>query len=335
MSGGDFLFIFSFIVLPTAILVSAIWALIALRAGVLLPPRPTMDLDEQYGASDEPVDERVSTDQRRPEVTHAAVASAPRPIEPTVPLAVSTDRDTQVNVPQTGFVTDPAVSTSVTPPEVGHDAIETPAEQTLEMDAWESTTRDAPPIDAVSDVAALPQANGNGAETMPALTAAPTPAPTVPSSPVRPLSASVPDDLDVVFVPGNRTVAPMNAPVSHRERPDGTQPLAAERSAHDAHDAAVVADDLDTITPDEARSESTLPTGPAAPARSERDGGQRRGGRGMARRRQAEEQGPRQRILVAPPSRRGNTGNSNRAHRSDESASVAQDERLMQRGDGA
>ena len=321
MSGGDFLFIFSFIVLPTAILVSAIWALVALRAGVLLPPRPTMDLDEQYGASDEPVDERVSTDQRRPEATHAAADLAPRPIEPTVPLTVSTDRDTQVNVPQTGFVTDPAVSTSVMQPKVGHDTIETPAGQTLEMDAWESTRTDAPPIDAASDVAALSQANRSGAETRSA-TAAPTPTPTVPSASVRPRSASVPDDLDVVFVPGNRTAAaPVNVPVSHRERPDGTQPLAVERSAHE--------------TPDEAPAEPTQPTAPAAPSRSGRDNGQRRGGRAMARRRQADEQGPRQRILVAPPSRRGNTAEGNRAHRSDESASVAKDERLMQRGDGA
>lgn len=40
MSGGDLLFIVAFIILPTAVLVSCIWALILLRRGVLLPERP-------------------------------------------------------------------------------------------------------------------------------------------------------------------------------------------------------------------------------------------------------------------------------------------------------
>jgi len=38
MSGGDLLFIFSFLILPTVILVSCIWLYILLRKGILLPP---------------------------------------------------------------------------------------------------------------------------------------------------------------------------------------------------------------------------------------------------------------------------------------------------------
>jgi hypothetical protein len=39
MSGGDFLFYFTFFILPTGILVSSIWTYVLLRKGVLLPPR--------------------------------------------------------------------------------------------------------------------------------------------------------------------------------------------------------------------------------------------------------------------------------------------------------
>jgi hypothetical protein len=42
MAGGDLLYIFAFIILPTAVLVSCIWALIMLRKGVLLPERPVV-----------------------------------------------------------------------------------------------------------------------------------------------------------------------------------------------------------------------------------------------------------------------------------------------------
>jgi hypothetical protein len=45
MAGGDLLYIFAFIILPTAVLVSCIWALIMLRKGVLLPERPAVMRD--------------------------------------------------------------------------------------------------------------------------------------------------------------------------------------------------------------------------------------------------------------------------------------------------
>jgi hypothetical protein len=40
MAGGDLLYIVAFIILPTAVLVSCIWALVLLRNGRLLPARP-------------------------------------------------------------------------------------------------------------------------------------------------------------------------------------------------------------------------------------------------------------------------------------------------------
>ena len=51
MSTGDLLFIFAFIVLPTIILVSCIWTLLLIRAGVLLPARraATYDAATQNG----------------------------------------------------------------------------------------------------------------------------------------------------------------------------------------------------------------------------------------------------------------------------------------------
>lgn len=48
MAGGDLLYIFAFIILPTAVLVSCIWALLLLRKGVLLPVRPTSQHDPSH-----------------------------------------------------------------------------------------------------------------------------------------------------------------------------------------------------------------------------------------------------------------------------------------------
>ena len=53
MAGGDLLYILAFIILPTAVLVSCIWALILLRKGVLLPVRRAPVHDPAGIASDE------------------------------------------------------------------------------------------------------------------------------------------------------------------------------------------------------------------------------------------------------------------------------------------
>jgi hypothetical protein len=70
MSGGDFLFIFSFLILPTIILVSCIWLYILLRKGVLLPPARQMLVED--AARPEREDENVI-----PNAAESAVAPAP------------------------------------------------------------------------------------------------------------------------------------------------------------------------------------------------------------------------------------------------------------------
>jgi hypothetical protein len=60
MAGGDLLYIFAFIILPTAVLVSCIWALIMLRKGVLLPERRAVARDWRVDSDTEedvPLDE--------------------------------------------------------------------------------------------------------------------------------------------------------------------------------------------------------------------------------------------------------------------------------------
>ena len=53
MSTGDLLFIFAFIVLPTIILVSCIWTLLLIRAGVLLPARRAVVNDTEALVEDD------------------------------------------------------------------------------------------------------------------------------------------------------------------------------------------------------------------------------------------------------------------------------------------
>jgi hypothetical protein len=78
MSSGDLLFIFSFIVLPTIILVSCIWALWLIRAGALLPPR-RMRMDARVDAV---ADERAQAQEHEQELQQAVAAA---------PITVSSD----------------------------------------------------------------------------------------------------------------------------------------------------------------------------------------------------------------------------------------------------
>jgi len=95
MAGGDLLFIFAFIILPTAVLVSCIWALILLRKGVLLPERPAPpgQYDLAANRDDDDIDlveetgEHVVIDPAPVRATPApppasAVAPQERPSEP-------------------------------------------------------------------------------------------------------------------------------------------------------------------------------------------------------------------------------------------------------------
>lgn len=83
MSTGDLLFIFAFIVLPTIILVSCIWTLLLIRAGVLLPARraATYDAATQNEVEPEPADSVESM------VAHDASIIAAAPVV-TLPAVV-------------------------------------------------------------------------------------------------------------------------------------------------------------------------------------------------------------------------------------------------------
>lgn len=102
MAGGDFLYIFAFIILPTAVLVSCIWALILLRKGALLPERPVrqynvLDAEQEddgkpeHDLVEETGEHVVIEPARQPEPAVAPVATAPvideRPAASAEPVA--------------------------------------------------------------------------------------------------------------------------------------------------------------------------------------------------------------------------------------------------------
>ncbi|HEX5165657.1 MAG TPA: hypothetical protein VFV93_09700 [Thermomicrobiales bacterium] len=118
MAGGDLLYIGAFIILPTAVLVSCIWALLLLRNGRLLPPRPVARYEmagEDVLADDEREDEPNPVEETG---EHVVIAPA-QPIAPPVPVAPTTAMST-------GATVAPAAPVISEPP---------PAERTQEMAA--------------------------------------------------------------------------------------------------------------------------------------------------------------------------------------------------------
>ena len=75
MAGGDLLYIFAFIILPTAVLVSCIWALVMLRKGALLPVRPVIEREGDPAADRD--EEKVHDDANPVEETGEHVAIEP------------------------------------------------------------------------------------------------------------------------------------------------------------------------------------------------------------------------------------------------------------------
>jgi hypothetical protein len=100
MSSGDLLFIFSFIVLPTIILVSCIWALWLIRAGTLLSPRrvrpdavtetpqeeQALEVEQPEQSVAEPVIVSPDVTTEQPIVTGDQVAMADPDAEDTAPV---------------------------------------------------------------------------------------------------------------------------------------------------------------------------------------------------------------------------------------------------------
>jgi hypothetical protein len=60
MSGGDLLFIVSFIILPTVILVSCVWLLVLIHKGVVLPPRRYVRREAEPDAEAQLADDRAA-----------------------------------------------------------------------------------------------------------------------------------------------------------------------------------------------------------------------------------------------------------------------------------
>jgi hypothetical protein len=92
LSGGDIAFIAAFIVLPTFILASCIWALIAIRAGVLLPERARLA----------PADDADAMSPEWPYVEQAAAEAEPAApyAEPAAPYAATDERTAELSTAQ-------------------------------------------------------------------------------------------------------------------------------------------------------------------------------------------------------------------------------------------
>lgn len=325
MSGGDFLFIFSFIILPTAILVSAVWALIAIRAGVLLPPRGIVDqeYDYEYDVLDGPEDKAAhaegmtaTADRKRP------IAASPHGDDSTI-AASCVDVDQSIAPQASAETAAPSVD-----PQLSAD--EPTAEQTMEMDAvaeHEEMAAEAPEPEhgeAAQPVSERSADDGVHSPSTDAI-AATAEVPSQSSEPAPPArTASVPDDLDIVFVPRDETEAP---PASTTDEdwphPDLTEPMAVERIEEAQLDASLGGDDeLAAITPDEAPDVQTENEDDVT--EPNRHSSRRRGARNAARLRPTDEAQARPRLLVASPPRRGN-----RVAQQTDPRSVSEDERTV------
>lgn len=343
MSGGDFLFIFSFIILPTAILVSAIWALIAIRTGVLLPPRQVAD--HEYDAWDKG---DVEAEEISPEP--AADVAATRPQDTVTGTALATsgsldalaeereqqDRGSDETV--VGGAAAPETSPIV---ETGQSVAEPDVERTLDeetapgvatqpvLPATVQTGEGAQAVQlpSVEQHDALPETAGSNEVAGEAESRLETPASVPPTTPI-------PDDLEVVFVPRgpvDEVTTPIQEPAPGRERPHPTQAIAVERSQARVNTGTATDDDADraAATHHEACGDENVDEGPRTPGSDSRRGGARK----VARLRPAEEPAPRQRLLVASQPRSSRRGS--RAHRRTDGGSVPQDEGIVERRDGA
>ena len=108
MAGGDLLYIFAFIILPTAVLVSCIWALIMLRKGVLLPERPAVVRDVPESEEDAPLDEtnlveetgeHIVVEPATPVQTPAPVATTSAAVAPAYQASPTAASDEAVVAP--------------------------------------------------------------------------------------------------------------------------------------------------------------------------------------------------------------------------------------------
>jgi len=149
MSGGDLLYIFAFIILPTAVLVACIWALILLRRGALLPARSAAahELSDEHVEYDGLDDRGVSLVEET--VEHTIVAPiADVPVTIATPLA---EVDSPVAVPVTDESPLVQESASVTAPGTSPVDEPPPTERTQELSVVPTELSDASDVNVEPD----------------------------------------------------------------------------------------------------------------------------------------------------------------------------------------
>ena len=199
MSTGDLLVIFAFIVLPTIILVSCIWTLLLIRAGVLLPTRRVVTNDADASAD---VDDQVMANA----VETTAVHDVAVPATGLAPATIEVVEDAEV-IAETPALPEPepvpALEPLVASTEPELEAETEPAEA-LVVD-MEHTT-DFPIVDVPAQEETATTAD-EPAEPAPDVISLPEPTPVVeqpanePVDVPRPAAASAAPDLEILFVP--------------------------------------------------------------------------------------------------------------------------------------
>lgn len=193
MSTGDLLFIFAFIVLPTIILVSCIWTLLLIRAGVLLPARRAVVNDIEALVEDDdpqPVD-AVETTMAH-EIPALANEAEPVVIEVVEAPAV----DTAIPAPEPLPAIEPVIADAKLA-----EASQEPAPDDEPKNEFEHTT-EFPIIDDAMIERAAEAATAEAQPPPPAASDEPAQEP-VPAPDVQPeesASESAPN-LEVLFVP--------------------------------------------------------------------------------------------------------------------------------------
>jgi hypothetical protein len=145
MSSGDLLFIFTFLILPTIILVSCIWLYILLRKGVLLPPARMI----QVSADD-------ADDMEAPESASDALVE-----EPTSGAPVIVSSTVSVGSGETSSAPDQTVQIATASVEGDHEGIETvdaPADPDTASAMGIEAAPEPTPADVSDDTAGVPAA---------------------------------------------------------------------------------------------------------------------------------------------------------------------------------
>ncbi|MCO5177895.1 MAG: hypothetical protein M9890_13140 [Thermomicrobiales bacterium] len=204
MSTGDLLFIFAFIVLPTIILVSCIWTLLLIRAGVLLRDRPRVQ--PAGDATGDVVSDDIVDDTAIETAIVAAPTAAVVAVEPEPEAALVVEAEAPIVEPPTPMPEPEVVSAAAENAEAGPLSdveIEERFEQTTDFpiitDAMLAEANAAEAVATPEELVSAPQPEP------PAERAMPMPAP-VAESPAAPPSAKAAKpapapDLDVLFVP--------------------------------------------------------------------------------------------------------------------------------------